>query len=159
MSNKINEEEVLAQCCGEGPNPKTFGEIFELVYKINKRMEKMQRQTVQESNLTPAQFLILKQLWEHDRKQFKELAEICHCSRSTITGVVDTMEKNGLINRIPNPKDRRSQLVKLTKKGKDLEKLTPQMDGLTNNCCKGLDDFDIKMLGGLLKKLYESLIY
>jgi len=159
MSEKLNEEEVLAQCCGDGPNPETFNEIFELVYKINKRIEKMQRETVQESNLTPAQYLLLKQLWERDGKQFKELAETCSCSRSTITGVVDTMENNDLVKRVPNPKDRRSQLVKLTKKGKELEELTPQMDGLVNNCCQGLDEFDIKLLGGLLKKLYDSLNY
>jgi DNA-binding MarR family transcriptional regulator len=157
MSEKLNEEEVLAQCCGDGPNPETFNEIFELVYKINKRIEKMQRETVQESNLTPAQYLILRQLWDQDGKQFKELAENCSCSRSTITGVVDTMENNELVKRVPNPKDRRSQLVKLTKKGKELEELTPQMDGLVNNCCQGLDEFDIKLLGGLLKKLYDSL--
>ena len=159
MSEKLNEEEVLAQCCGDGPNPETFNEFFELVYKINKRIEKMQRETVQDSNLTPAQYLILRQLWERDGKQFKELAENCSCSRSTITGVVDTMENNELVKRVPNPKDRRSQLVKLTKKGKELKELTPQMDGLVNNCCQGLDEFDIKLLGGLLKKLYDSLIF
>lgn len=159
MSEKLNEEAVLAKCCGDGPNPETFNEIFDLVHKINKRIEKIKRQTVQESNLTPAQYLILRQLWEHDGKQFRELAEMCSSSRSTITGVVDTMEKNDLVKRVPHPKDRRSQLVKLTKKGKELKKLTPQMDGLANNCCQGLDEFDIKLLGGLLRKFYDSLIY
>ncbi|MBY8982348.1 MAG: hypothetical protein KGD57_05335, partial [Candidatus Lokiarchaeota archaeon] len=39
--------------------------------------------------------------------------------------VIDTMEKNELVKREQNPKDRRSTLVKLEKKGIDLKSQIP----------------------------------
>ena len=89
--------------------------------------------------------------------QFKDLAVACNCSRSTITGVVDTMEKKGLVKRVPHPNDRRGTLVKLTKKGKALKESTPSIDSLTSNCCKGVDTNDLTMLKILLQRLSDSL--
>lgn len=151
------ESEQLIECCEDSPELDSFNDIFRLIYKTNKRIEKLQRSAVQESKLTPSQYLILSQLWDKDGKQFKELADSCSCSRSTITGVVDTMEKNDLVKRVLNPKDRRSQLVKLTKKGKELKNIAPRLDAKVNNCCQGFNDIDLKMLGILLQKLYNSL--
>jgi MarR family transcriptional regulator, organic hydroperoxide resistance regulator len=36
---------------------------------------------------------------------------------STLTGVLDRLERQGLVERIANPRDRRSFLITLTKKG------------------------------------------
>ena len=102
-----------------------FTEIFSLITKLNKKYEKLQRQIVKDENLTPPQYSILNQLWKSDGKQFKELASACCCSPSTITGIVDTMEKKELVYREANPNDRRSLLVKLTPKGREVEKVTP----------------------------------
>ena len=90
-----------------------FSEIFELINKINKKYTKLQRQIVSESNLTPPQYSILQTLWKSDGLPFKDLATACCCSQSTITGIIDTMEKNKLVTREMNPNDRRSILVKL----------------------------------------------
>jgi len=67
---------------------------------------------IKENNLAPSQYVILNLLWEKDRCQFHELASVCCCSRSTITGIVDTLEKKGLVVRELNPEDRRSFLSK-----------------------------------------------
>lgn len=37
---------------------------------------------------------------------------------STVTGIVDRLERKGLVERAPNPRDRRSQLVRLTAPGR-----------------------------------------
>ena len=37
---------------------------------------------------------------------------------STVTGIVDRLERKGLVGRLPNPRDRRSQLVRLTPAGR-----------------------------------------
>ncbi len=153
------ESEPPIEYCEDSPDQDIYNEIFRLIYKINKYVEKLQRSTVQENKLTPSQYLILRHLWDKNGRQFKELAEFCSCSRSTITGIVDTMEKNDLVKRTLNPKDRRSLLVKLTKKGKELEKIAPRLDAIVNNCCQGFDYIDLKKLGGLLQKFYKSLKY
>jgi DNA-binding MarR family transcriptional regulator len=161
MSKEENEKIIKNKnsnvCCDAGPTPEDFNGIFQLIYKINKRIDKIQRNTVQDNKITPAQYLMLRQLWKKDGQNQTELAEECLCSKSTVTGIIDTMEKNKIIRRVENPEDRRKNIIKLTKKGKEYQKLSPQMDNMMNNCCQGIDEFDLKMLGGLLQKLFNSL--
>ena len=70
-----------------------FSEIYKLTNRINKKFEKLQRKIIQKENLTTAQYSILQHLWKTDGVKFKTLADESCCSQSTITGIVDTMEK------------------------------------------------------------------
>ncbi len=49
-----------------------------------------------------------------------ELADHAKVSRATMTGLLDTLEKAGLLSRAPDPHDRRASNVKITKKGETL---------------------------------------
>ncbi|MFX0030229.1 MAG: MarR family winged helix-turn-helix transcriptional regulator [Candidatus Hermodarchaeota archaeon] len=133
-----------------------FTEIFQLINLLNKKYEKLQRRVIKSENLTPPQYSILMELWKSDGKQFKELASACCCSPSTITGIVDTMEKNDLVFRENNPDDRRSLLVKLTEKGKDIKSSTPPIKIILTNCCEGFTVEEAEKLAFLLKKLSDS---
>jgi DNA-binding MarR family transcriptional regulator len=141
-------------CC----QPKDVVDVFELINILNKRYEKLQRDNIQKLELTPTQLFILRELWRSDGQQFKDLADTCSCSRSTITGVVDTMEKKDLVSRESNPADRRSLLVKLTIKGKNLKIETPPLESMVNGCCPEINQEEIEKLGELLQKLLNSLI-
>jgi DNA-binding MarR family transcriptional regulator len=46
-----------------------------------------------------------------------ELAESMGVSPRNITGLVDNLERDGLVERVPDPRDRRSVLARLTEKG------------------------------------------
>jgi len=135
-----------------------FSEIYKLINRINKKFEKLQRKVIQKENLTTAQYSILQQLWKTDGIQFKTLADACCCSQSTITGIVDTMEKKDIVVRKDHPEDRRIKLVVLTEKGKTLENETPKLNSILGNCCSGFDPNDIEILTILLKKLDKSLL-
>ena len=74
-----------------------------------------------------------------------------------MTGIVDTLEKNGLVTRQPNPNDRRSLLVTLTDKGAALEGSKPDLDLIYAKCCVGLSAEEFQQLGLLLGKLDQSL--
>ena len=153
----MNEEETpksLNNCC----QPKDIVDVFELINTLNKKYEKLQRDNIQKLELTPTQHFILRELWQTDGLQFKDLAETCSCSRSTITGVVDTMEKKGLVFRESHPSDRRSLLVKLAEKGKKLKIETPPLESMVNGCCPEINQGEIEKLGELLQKLLNSLI-
>lgn len=132
-------------------------EVFELLDQVARRLREVQRLTVGEVNLTPPQFQTLRLLWEQDRQPFKDLAVSLGCTRPTMTGIVDTLEKNGLVTRQPNPDDRRSLLVTLTDKGFALEGRTPDLDLIYAKCCVGLSGQEFQQLGLLLSKLDQSL--
>jgi len=152
--NDKNSQKSSNICC----QPEDIVQVFKLINTLNKKYEKLQRNNIQMLELTPTQHLILRELWSSDGQQFKELAETCNCSRSTITGVVDTMEKKELVSRESHPSDRRSLLVKLTKKGVDLKTKTPRLESMVNGCCPEINEEEIKKLGELLQKLLNSLI-
>lgn len=96
-------------------------EISSLIKKIGKQFDQIDQKlfrTCGISGLTPPQLFILRNVAQaKEGITFKDLAELAHSSRSTITGVVDTMEREKLVYREPNPADRRSILVKLDNNG------------------------------------------
>ncbi|MEJ6602869.1 MAG: MarR family winged helix-turn-helix transcriptional regulator [Verrucomicrobiia bacterium] len=46
-----------------------------------------------------------------------DLAEMAGVTRATMTGLIDTLEKDGMVRRESDPRDRRAMLVHLTPKG------------------------------------------
>ena len=56
-----------------------------------------------------------------------ELADQAMVTRATMTGLLDTMEKDGLIHRLPCAQDRRMSQVSLSAKGRsDVERILPE---------------------------------
>ena len=87
----------------------------------------------------------------------KYFAKMAHCSRSTMTGVIDTMEKDGLVIREDNPIDGRSKLIKLTEKGKSLQFYKPPTNRDQVDFFRDFKPDEIVKLRELLKKLSDSL--
>lgn len=73
-------------------------------------------------DITPIQYAVLYCLWENNRRSPKEIAERLKLENSTISGILERMEKKGLIERSISKEDRRFIQVLLTKKGASLEK-------------------------------------
>ena len=68
-------------------------------------------------HITPGQYGVLNCLWEHKSCTPKEIAQSLRLENSTISGVLDRMQKRGLIDRIVDPNDRRSIQVIPTETG------------------------------------------
>jgi len=70
--------------------------------------------------LTPPQYFVFNALWMGDGITIGELGRRVSLDSSTLTGIIDRMEKGGHIERKPNPDDRRSALVFLTETAREL---------------------------------------
>lgn len=114
---------------------------------------------MQESGLTPSQYHVLNLLWEGGEMPLKDLADASRCTRATMTGLIDVLERKGLVRRVPNPEDRRSLLASLTNEGQAMQKQTPSLRRLYAQCCVGLSPQEFQQLGQLLVKLNESFIF
>ena len=68
-------------------------------------------------HITPGQYGVLRCLWEDGPCTPKEIAQVLRLENSTVSGVLDRMEKKGLIERVIDKKDRRSIQVKATQAG------------------------------------------
>ena len=147
-------------CCDTEQNPQctSYSEIFELIGRIGKNLDKFQSKKMKGLNITPSQFSILRHLWNTDQDvKISDLTNVCYCSRSTVSGILNTMEKNGLIVRELKPNQRRISLVKLTEKGRSLEKEASFIEPALNNCCSGFKEEELQTLSNLLIRLNNSL--
>ena len=107
-------------------------------------------------DVTPIQHGVLKCLWEKDLHNPKEIAEKLGIENSTISGILERMEKKGLIVRSIDTNDRRYIRVDLTEEGRSLEKDIDQtVSEVNDKVLEGFSDKDIEMLKSLLNRLID----
>ncbi len=92
-----------------------------LLAKAYQRACALFKEEFDQYDLTPQQFGILAFLWIKDGLSQAELSARSQIDRTTIGGIVDRLEKEGLVERINHPEDRRAFQVFLTPRGKSLE--------------------------------------
>ncbi|MFX1380678.1 MAG: MarR family winged helix-turn-helix transcriptional regulator [Promethearchaeota archaeon] len=134
-------------------NSEFLSDTFYLINKINKNFKDLHATLIRKHNISLPQYCVMRNLGKFESLQLKELAITCSLSRPTITGVIDTMEKKGLVTREINSEDRRSYLILLTEKGKKLFKMLPKQELILKNCCDALSPTEIQEINQLLVKL------
>lgn len=109
-------------------------------------------------DITHAQWLILMMLWLKDGRRQNELTQIIYKEKTTITRVIDTLEKKNLLVRVPDQTDKRNKFVYLTKGGKELRNhLTPIVIELNKQASAGLSEIELETLKNVLNKIYSNL--
>ncbi|MCL6447816.1 MAG: MarR family transcriptional regulator [Armatimonadetes bacterium] len=99
----------------------SFGPARYICFKLNKVMRKIQRyyeNGLSPYGITPVQFYVLSALWAGDGVKFKDLARSLDMDSSTLTGILDRMERLDLVERRDDPEDRRSLLIFLKEKAR-----------------------------------------
>jgi DNA-binding MarR family transcriptional regulator len=110
--------------------------------------------------LSQGRFLILVVLYRDPVNGLMPtvLAEKIGVTKATMTGLLDTMEKDGLIERRPCPGDRRSHLVEIRSKAvKMLEEILPTYYKLISYTMSLLSEDECRELVDLLRKIRRNL--
>ena len=68
-------------------------------------------------DITPAQLRALRALGHHGTQRMSELSEHLHIAARSTTEVVEALQSRGLVERRPDPGDRRATLAELTDDG------------------------------------------
>ncbi len=74
-----------------------------------------------EHGLTYPQYLVLMVLWEKDAQPVNDIARRLMLETNTVTPLLKRMEAEGILTRTQGKKDARQMIVKLTRKGRDLQ--------------------------------------
>jgi len=69
----------------------------------------------------PAYLGVLMSLWQADGLKVVALGRKAGLEPSTMTGLLDRMERDGLVARSIDPRDRRAQQIRLTPQGRNAE--------------------------------------
>lgn len=108
--------------------------------------------------INPAQGRILFVLWRTDEIPISELARRTLLSQSTLTSMLDRLEKAGYVRRVPSQKDRRSILIKRTEKDKQLEeKYIRVSDAMTELFYQGFTPSEIDAFEHHLRRILTNL--
>lgn len=82
------------------------------------------------------------------------LASLLMCSSGAMTNRLDRLEADGLIERTPDPNDRRGTRIAITRAGRSrIRAATGERERLDAELVPGLSAGERKMLVGLLRKL------
>lgn len=110
------------------------------------------------SEFNGAQGRILFVLWENDNITITELSGKTGLAKTTLTSMLDRLEKSGHIKRCYSPQDRRTVKIVLTEKAKGLENHYRQVSEEMNNIFyKGFSDDEILTFESSLGKILKNL--
>jgi DNA-binding MarR family transcriptional regulator len=108
--------------------------------------------------LTKEQWTILGVLWQDDGCSQQTLADRTYKDKPGITRLIDNLEKENLVERRPDAKDRRLNLIFLTPKGKIIEREVIQIVNQTlESAVKGIDPENLKIVRDTFQQIYDNL--
>ncbi|EIM05525.1 putative MarR family transcriptional regulator [Planococcus antarcticus DSM 14505] len=121
--------------------------------KVFKHLSKL----LEEYDLTPAQYGVLNCLWREGELSPKQIGAMMHLEASTVSGILDKMQKAGFIERSIDPENRRNILVVTTKKSvaiqKDVEATTER---LNQTVLQDMSDSEKEVLKKSLETIIQS---
>ena len=87
------------------------------------------RRIFKEFGLTEQQWRVLRVLWERDGCVLSELAEATLIPAPSLVGILDRLERNGMLTRRRSKSDRRKVHIFVSREGKELEQqVSPKVD-------------------------------
>jgi Transcriptional regulators len=92
------------------------------LYTASRLITQVYHPLLSEHGLTYPQYLVLLVLWEKDEQPVNDIAKRLVLETNTVTPLLKRMEAEGIVTRSQGKKDARQTIVKLTKKGRDLQK-------------------------------------
>lgn len=113
---------------------------------------------IKDSAVTPEQWVVLHRLWERDGLSQKELAGQITKDQSSLTHMLDKLERKGLVRRADHAADRRAFLIFLTDRGRELvTSLFGQVQQLREDACQGMTQEERESLKSLLTRFWANL--
>ena len=92
--------------------------LSELFWSVARRLRHSSREALAPWDIAPSHSRALGVLMQHQALRLSELSDHLHIAPRSTTDVVDGLQQRGLIQRSPDPHDRRAMLVSLTDQGR-----------------------------------------
>lgn len=129
MLKDLPRYECLLECAKRFPDlDPTAGVLFMQLLRAADELFSIKSSFLQRHSISNGRFTVLMLLLnppgedgttrsEVPPRSPADLADMAGVTRATMTGLIDTLEKDGYVRREPDPRDRRAMLVHLTPKG------------------------------------------
>lgn len=109
--------------------------------------------------LSPVEMRIILMTGQTSNLLLREYVEQLHIPKSTLTSIIDRLEKQDYLKRIINTRDKRSFGLQLEDKGKQFLKTYLEYQNMIGKrIIEGLDEQEREQLVGLLSKIASYII-
>ena len=132
-----------------------------LIYMIFTAQQKLRTYlknalTAEGVKVPPAQAGILFLLEERDGQTMSELSQVLSIDNSTITGLVDRLQKSGFVNRMASSKDRRISRIHLTPQGvEEIDRAKSVINKVNEEIKSGFSPQEMDTFKRILKSFFE----
>ena len=100
---------------------------------------------------------ILYVLWEQGELSSTDIARLTSLANTTLTGMLDRMEAQGLVVRIPDQHNRRRILIQLTPKARRLQDAYDEVSEKNNAIFyAGFTQSEIQQFEAMLKRILQN---
>lgn len=109
---------------------------------------------------TSTQMQIIEYILKNIDKEVyqKDLEEILNLRRATVSGVLQTMEKNGLIERVTDDIDTRTKKIILNEKAKELFiKGQTKIKEIEKIAIKGIPEEELEIFSNVISKMKNNI--
>ena len=102
--------------------------------------------------------IIMYLMGENGPHYQRDIEKHFNIRRSTATGILRNMERDGLIERTPDESDARLKTITLTEKGRlSMERFSSRIDELEAKLTRGISDAELEQFLSVLQKMKEKL--
>lgn len=109
-------------------------------------------------DVTPVQYAVLKCLWDNQEQSPTQIAQALYLDTSTVTGILDRMEKKDLIERVHSETDRRAVNIHIKQAGKDLQPgIEAAILDANHDALADVDPEEFRMLRHNLDKIVAAI--
>jgi DNA-binding MarR family transcriptional regulator len=144
----------------QGRNVEPGTEALAAARILGKKLHLTMERWAERFGLSEGRFQILVRLKHQPAGRFTmgELAEMLDISPRSVTGLVDNLERDGLVKRVDDPNDRRSVYAELTELGRQrIETLWRETASVQVAMTQGLTDSELIQLRHLCLRLIQAM--
>ena len=129
------------------------------LYTASRLITQAYHPLLSEFGLTYPQYLVLLVLWEKDEQPVNDIAKRLLLETNTVTPLLKRMEAEDVVTRSPGKKDARQIIVKLTKKGRELQKKLTDVPETVGSAvlCESVTPETVPGLSGMLDDIINQL--
>ena len=108
--------------------------------------------------ITPGQIIVLYTLYKKDGASITDLSKRCYLDNSTLTGLMDRLERLQLVSRVDVPGDRRAFSIFLTPQALAMrEQVFAVMDKVAEIMLEGCSEQEIAAFEKVLRNIFAKL--
>jgi DNA-binding MarR family transcriptional regulator len=138
-----------------------LGDVLEFMrrlWAVDHALQTRSKQMQGALGVTGPQRLVIRILGRFPGIPAGELARILHMHPSTLTGILERLQRHGAIRRRPDPLDRRRSLLGLTARGRELDARTSgTVEAAVRSVFSRLPRRKIQVTGEVLAALAHAL--